>query len=411
MKLQRTFILLCFLAWFEGYNCFVFEAIDMISNLYDYGVKLKELFEKEDDSGEKLDNIIGNLTDLSKSVDKHLNDIIANQEIAPLLTKWWSLRVQFGAKMDAIYRDIPRNLSDVECNAIANSVIGDNADAIHQIIQQLHDTLLTHDNGALFKYMTKKIEATSVPFDTMIYKFYLAVMALEAEAAIGLEFQFEVFKHVHPDHNMERQDFEKSKSKQRIEKIKTTFKNFFKAKKPHIKRETFKMSNAPFQFFCTDRLYTRPGYVITDITFDCYSEVRQYLIQVHYWYTKVQFSKVGSFGLVDPSTSVWVNNCCGNSIILPTNLTLETKNVPSSNGTYHYALSEINYVAQYEGPGMDLNVMFYNYDTFQFQYQNETQNNKKTGTHTPVQKAILSVLLLDKKLIVELHRFDYSTLM
>ncbi|XP_063702631.1 uncharacterized protein LOC134832510 [Culicoides brevitarsis] len=438
---RQLFIVLFAIVSFQFNSCFVLDAIEIIEKLGEYSIKINEITEGSNEgTDQKLDTIKGKLDTMSEKMDNDLRQILTNQQIAPLLNKFWALRIKFKGKMDAIYRDIPRNLTDVESSAIANSVIGDSDDSIHQLIQKIHDTLFTHDNGALFNYVTENIQFVAnrkkVPADKLIFDLYLGIMSLEMKAAIGLEFQFDVFKHVHPTHNQDRRRIEKNNAMQRIQVTKSKFEEYLKKKKFHVKKETFNIGDTTNykNSIYLGQLKADPGYVISDFklskvvttrnagrrfgSIDIGSSYSSYIRDV-FWYPEIKQSKLDKYGVIDPTTSSWKSfeTCQERTPLKDLRFVNQENSIDSSNSN---ALTGISMIRESDGSvqvkknhvKFEVKTGALGKKSESFTPSQDSCAEVKAADKSEVNSAILGFKInkSDSNLTLEVIKFDYSTL-
>ncbi|XP_063698580.1 uncharacterized protein LOC134829444 [Culicoides brevitarsis] len=352
MNIRKFYLLLLTLTLFEGYSFFVYDAVSLALSIGGLGIGIVGTI-LGIDGGKgtdiQLDNIKTKLNGLSGKMDF----LVSNNG---LFSNWLTVRSTFRSRMSSIYRDINRELTDVECAAIANSVIGDDSDSIHQLIQRLHDMLFDSSlsHGSVFDILTENIETIAnrknISTETLIFEFYLGIMTLETEAAIALEFQFDVFKHVNPNHNENRRNIERNNSIQRIKTTKSKFKEYMQNAKLHIKKTTLDEDG----LLCLGNLHAEPEYVVSDFKlekivrhFNSTQLCTQYACvptykAVTYYHPKIQQSKLGPFGLTDPTTSSWHKIEQYNNVKALKDSTFDNKAAMLGNASHHYALGDIS---------------------------------------------------------------------
>lgn len=76
--------------------------------------------------------------------------------------------------------------------------MSDRADTVHQLIQKMHDTLFVHGQGQLFEFIIEKTgeyaKAIRLPRDKLTFDLFLLMLAIELNARLAMEFQFNVLR-------------------------------------------------------------------------------------------------------------------------------------------------------------------------------------------------------------------------
>ncbi|XP_063702632.1 uncharacterized protein LOC134832511 [Culicoides brevitarsis] len=420
MNLRKIFILLFAFASFECYSSnFIFNGVGMVTKLAGLGFSIEKLI-AGNAMNHKLDEIIKKLDAMNTKMDF----LVENNG---LYSNWLQLRSTLRSRMNAIYRDIPRNLTDIECAAIASSVIGDNSDSIHQLIQRLHDMLFDSSlsHGSVFDFLKENIHILSsrknVPAETFIYDFYLGVMSLEMQAAIGLEFQFDVFKYVYPDHNEDRRNIERNNTKTRVPKTSLKFKEYMESAKLHVKRDNYKVQD----WLCVGQLQADPGYIISDFKLESVKRRKKFkcfglacrnppIVFEMYWHPKIQQSKLGPMGLIDPKTSSWKrieDYNVGNIDALRDTRFENVNDIIPSNANNQYALTAISLNRVSRG-NVKVQKKYVKFDFETGSLEGREKPNQVISVdsfaNTPVTNVRVSKS--GSNLDVELNRFDYSVL-
>lgn len=221
----------------------------------------------------RIEEVQNGLHKLSVEMNQALADIKQILSVSPFLNKWWAMRIDFNGKMDGIYRDVRRSLSEVEKRLVIQEILSDRADTIHQLIQKMHDTLFMHGGGQLFNFMIEKIgehaKTNRLPRDKLTFDFFLGMLSLELNARLAMEFQFSVVRKWHSDH-AERETYEIHRSNQRIITLKSKFRQALADMRQLLDLSISRPAPTYWQGaveWCVDDLYAdvEDGYVIADV--------------------------------------------------------------------------------------------------------------------------------------------------